>query len=150
MLMIVVMPPLQPLIAIECFSHVHCLPDSHVIQVLRNTTDGVLFWCCAHRVLVAFVSAWAVLFVFVSAVSSPSCSCSALPGPVLFVLCSPRARTVCALFVVLRLVFVFMPSGALSVVEASNASKIRCPNICPDVSSNLAWGAQRSEKKSVF
>ena len=44
----------------------------------------------------AFVSVWAVLLVFVSAVSSPSCSCSALPGPVLFVLsllsCSCSSR----------------------------------------------------------
>ena len=106
----------------------YCLPDSHVVQVLRNTTDGVLFWCCSSSprgvrlcmgrpARARLCSVFSVLFVLCSPRARPVCALLS-PGPSrLCSLCCPvRARP--AFFV--RLVFVFVANGALYVVEVSN------------------------------
>ena len=49
-----------------------CLPYSHVVQVFRNTKDGVVFWCCS---CLRSGRPFRVLFLHL-----PSCSCS-LPSP---------------------------------------------------------------------
>lgn len=41
----------------------YVLPYSHVVQVFRNTTDGVASSCCVRLLHLFVVSAWAVLFV---------------------------------------------------------------------------------------
>ena len=95
--------PALPALSLPSYLHItmlhscYCLPDSHVVQVLRNTTDA---WCplLVHAVLIVFsiskrrsslhglscsCSSLQCLLRPVGALLSPgpSCLCSALPGP---------------------------------------------------------------------
>ena len=117
----------MPALSLPSYLHItmlyscYCLPDSHVVQVLRNTTDGVLFWCCSSSprgvrlcmgrpARARLCSVFSVLFVLCSPRALPVCALLS-PGPSrLCSLCCP-VRVRLAFF--LRLVFVFVQWGPL-------------------------------------